>query len=80
MDIELDSDTQEIKLFNMNINAYIIRVAIDDLNVLINGLTFLLIQHEQIDTPMQDDIHDPTILTGISGNDNTAPIFSSLVL
>lgn len=58
----------------MNIAAYMILVAIDDLNVCNNGLTFLLIQHEHTETPMHEEIHDPNILTGSNGNDSTAPI------
>lgn len=64
----------------MKITAYIIRVAIDDVKVLINGLTFLFIQHEHMETPIHDDNHDPTILTGKSGNDKTALIISNFQL
>lgn len=60
--------------------AYMILVAIDDVKVLINGFTFLFIQHVQTETPRQDEIHDPIILNGAAGKDNNNPIIQLLFL
>lgn len=46
----------------------------EDLNVFINGLTFLFMQQVQMETPKQDDTHDPIILNGASGKESNNPM------
>ena len=74
--IELDMAIHDSKLLSMKMTAYMILVAIDEVNVCNSGFTFLLIQQEHTETPTHEEIHDPTMLTGINGNDKTAPMLS----
>lgn len=63
-----------MRLFTMKITAYMILVATEDLNVLISGLTFLFMQQVHIETPKHDETHEPMMLSGAKGSDNSKPI------